>query len=109
MSETSNRGSRRVLEPIDRISEALFGLIMALTFTCSFSVTAAERSEVHTMLLGAIGCNLAWGLVDGVMYMLTSLTERGRNLRIFRSVRQAASPEKHESSNPGESSGIAGR
>ncbi|HEX5667001.1 MAG TPA: hypothetical protein VFX71_09210 [Hyphomicrobium sp.] len=28
------------------------------------------------MLIGAIGCNLAWGLIDAVMYLMSCLTER---------------------------------
>ena len=52
----------RILDPMDRISEVLFGLIMALTFTCTLGVAAAE---VRTMLIGALGCNLAWGIIDG--------------------------------------------
>jgi hypothetical protein len=34
---------KRVLNPVDRISEILFGLIMALTFTCTISVAEADR------------------------------------------------------------------
>jgi hypothetical protein len=94
MSEPATHTSRRILEPIDRISEILFGLIMALTFTGSFSAASAGRGEVREMLLGAIGCNLAWGLVDAVMYLITTLTERGRNLKIVWTVRQATDPEK---------------
>ena len=55
------RSSRRVLEPIDRVSEVLFGLIMVLAFTGSLSVAEAGRSEVRTMLIGALGCNLGPG------------------------------------------------
>ena len=57
---------RHPLEPMERISEVLFGLIMVLTYTCSFSVAGAGREEVRTMLIGALGCNLAWGLIDAV-------------------------------------------
>jgi VIT1/CCC1 family predicted Fe2+/Mn2+ transporter len=39
------------------------------------------------MLIGALGCNIAWGLVDAVMYVMAILVERGRNLRIFRHVK----------------------
>jgi len=45
---------RRVLEPVERISEVLFGLIMALTFTGSISVSSAGHSEIRTMLVGAV-------------------------------------------------------
>ena len=55
------RATKRVLEPIERISEVLFGLIMVLGFTGSLSAAQAGRSDVRTMLFGAIGCNLAWG------------------------------------------------
>src|SRR5256885_2262829 len=61
--------SKRVLEPIDRVSEVLFGLIMVLTFTGSLSVAEAGRDDVRTMLIGALGCNLAWGIIDGVLYL----------------------------------------
>jgi VIT1/CCC1 family predicted Fe2+/Mn2+ transporter len=65
----------------------MFGLIMALTFTGTLSVATAERSDVRDMLIGALGCNIAWGLVDAVMYLLGTLTERGRNAAILREVR----------------------
>jgi hypothetical protein len=44
---------------MERISEVLFGLIMVLTVTCSFSVAEADPKNVHAMLLAALGCNLA--------------------------------------------------
>ncbi|MCC6678696.1 MAG: VIT1/CCC1 transporter family protein [Phycisphaerales bacterium] len=78
--------SKRLLDPISRISEILFGLIMALTFTGSLSAATAGREEVRTMLFGAIGCNIAWGLVDAIMFLVTRLTERGIALSKLRSV-----------------------
>ncbi len=86
--------SKRVLEPIERISEVLFGLIMVLTFTCSFSVAGLGRTEVRTMLLGALGCNIAWGIIDGIMYLMGCLAERARSLGTLRIVRKAADPNK---------------
>ena len=77
----------RVLDPVERLSEVLFGLIMVLTFTCTISAATAGREEVRTVVLGAVGCNLAWGIVDAVMYLLTLLVERGRGLAIARAVR----------------------
>jgi len=46
--------STRILEPMERITEVLFALIMVLTFTCSFSVAGAGREDVRTMLVGAL-------------------------------------------------------
>jgi len=86
-----------VLSPVDRVSEVIFGLIMALTFTGSLSVATADRGEVRDMLIGALGCNIAWGLVDAVMYLLGTLTERGRNLGILREVRSTTDPARARS------------
>jgi hypothetical protein len=81
--------SRRVLEPSERIAEVLFGLIMVLTFTGSLSVAEADRAEVRTMLIGALGCNAVWGIIDGVLYLMGCLAERSRGLIILRAVRRA--------------------
>lgn len=79
-----------VLEPVDRVSEMLFGLFMALTFVGAVSVATAGREEIRTMLVTALGCNLAWGLVDAVMYLVRTVTERGRSRKLVQSVRTAA-------------------
>jgi VIT1/CCC1 family predicted Fe2+/Mn2+ transporter len=95
MSDPSTeKSSKRVLEPIERISELLFGLIMVLTFTGSLSVAEAGRSEIRTMLIGALGCNLAWGLIDGIMYLMACLSERAQRIRLLLAVRRAARPEE---------------
>jgi len=83
---------KRALDPIDRVSEVLFGLIMVLTFTGSLSVYEAGREDVRTMLVGALGCNLAWGLIDAVFYLMGCLAEKGRDLATFRAVREAGDP-----------------
>ncbi len=84
----------RVLDPIERISEVLFGLFMVLTFTGTLSVVDSGRDEVRDMLVAAIGCNLAWGFVDGVMYVLRNLVDRGRKATLIRALRDAAQPEQ---------------
>jgi hypothetical protein len=85
---------KHALDPIDRLSEVLFGLIMVLTFTGSLSVYAAGREDVRTMLVGALGCNLAWGLIDAVFYLMGCLAEKSRWLSTFRAVREATDPER---------------
>jgi hypothetical protein len=86
----SEEGRRVVLDPSERFAEILFGLIMVLTFTGSLSVATSGRQEVREMLVGAIGCNIAWGIVDAIMYLLNTLGQRGRGLVLLRRVRQAA-------------------
>jgi hypothetical protein len=87
MSEESTI-SDRVLDPMDRISEVIFGLIMVLTYTSSLSV-AADSAKIRTLLIGALGCNLAWGIIDAGMYLMTRLNEQGRNLVTLHAVRHA--------------------
>ncbi|HXX86015.1 MAG TPA: hypothetical protein VEN29_18805 [Casimicrobiaceae bacterium] len=80
----------RLLDPINRVSEIMFGLIMAVTIVGSLSIATAGKSEVRTVLLAALGCNLAWGLVDAVMYLVRTLTERTRNVALTKRVIGAA-------------------
>ena len=94
MPDPPIKSSKRVLAPYDRVSEVLFGLIMVLTFTGSLSVAGSGRAEIRTMLIGALGCNLAWGIIDGVLYMMGCLAEKGTSLATLRAVRQARDPQK---------------
>jgi len=82
-----------ILSPVDRVSELLFGLFMALTFVGAVSVTDAGQGEIRSMFTAALGCNLAWGLVDAVMYLVRTVTDRGRSLTLVRSVRAAPDAE----------------
>jgi len=81
--------AKRVLEPHERVSEVLFGLIMVITFTGSLSIAEAGRDDVRTMVIGAVGCNLAWGIIDSVFYLLGCLAERSRSLLTLRAIRGA--------------------
>jgi hypothetical protein len=69
------RGRGPALNPVERHGEVLFGLIMVLSFTCTLSVAEGGRTEVRTMLIAALGCNLAWGIVDAVMYLIAALAD----------------------------------
>jgi hypothetical protein len=78
-----------VLSPVDRVSEMLFGLLMALTFTGAVSVAESGNAAIRTMFIAALGCNLAWGLADAVMHLIRTVTERGRLITLVRSVQGA--------------------
>src|SRR6186997_1810726 len=84
----------RVHDPTERTAKVLFGLIMVLTFTGSLSVAQAGRDDVRAMLIGALGCNLAWGVIDAVLYLMACLGEQGHNLLVYRAVRGARDPER---------------
>jgi len=82
-----------ILNPVDRISEMLFGLFMALTFIGAVSVAGSGQIEVRMLFVTAFGCNIAWGLVDAVMYLVRTAIERGRRLRLVHAVRAAPDTE----------------
>ncbi len=89
LAPLSAKSSDRILEPVDRISEVLFGLIMALTFTLTLGVVTADSIQVRTMLLAALGCNLAWGIIDAGVFLMARFNEQGRNAMNLRAVRDA--------------------
>jgi len=90
MPEAPTKSPLRVLDPMERISELLFGLIMVLVVTGSLSVATDEHAKIRTMLVGALGCNLAWGIIDAGMYLMARLNERGSNILLVRTVREAS-------------------
>ncbi len=75
----------RYLDPADRLGEILFGLIMALGFTGAVRL-GLDEADNRALFVGILGCNIAWGVVDGVMYVLTRLFARGSRARIIRDV-----------------------
>ncbi len=75
-----------VLNPVDRISEVLFGLIMVLSFTGAISASTDAREDVRELLWAALGCNVAWGLVDAIMYLMNVAIERGHALVVIRKI-----------------------
>src|SRR5262245_12014207 len=77
---------QRYLEPVESLEEVLFGLIMVLTFTLGAALSAGFDRK---FLLAAVGCNVAWGIIDGVLFMLSTRFERSRRHRIARAIRQA--------------------
>ena len=103
MDDKKSSKVRAVLDPIERSSEVLFGLIMVLSFTGSMSIAHAGdeavdpekvAEEIKAMLVGALGCNLAWGIVDAIMYLINTVGERGRELKVARGIRAAKTPEE---------------
>ncbi len=61
-----NSFASRHLDPASRMGEILFGLIMTLTFTLAAGIVIQEegREGAREMLIGILGCNLAWGIID---------------------------------------------
>lgn len=92
MNEPAGRESffHRYLEPVDRLNEVLFGLLMVLTFTLTAGFAVGTGPEAtRELLVATLGCNLAWGIIDGAMYLMGSLLERGRRARAVAAVKEA--------------------
>ena len=84
--------NERVLDTVERVSEMCFGLFMALTFVGAVNAIGEEAQTGVQMFYTAFGCNLAWGLVDAVMYLVRTITTRGRQLTLALAVRRAQDP-----------------
>jgi len=83
-----------ILSPVERFSEILFGLIMTLSITGTVSVVMGGREEVGTILLGVLGCNIAWGIIDAILYLLGTVSEHGRGYTLYNLIQQSRDPEK---------------
>lgn len=87
---------RPILDPIERLSEIIFGLLMALSFTGTMSVAVGGGEKVSAVLSAALGCNLAWGIVDGVMHVLTTAVERVKRRGFIETLRREPLPRARE-------------
>lgn len=86
--------AQRHLDPGDRLAEILCGLIMVLTFTLTAGLEVGSgEGAARILLVAAIGCNIAWGIIDGVLYVLDRISERSQKARLAQAV-QAASDER---------------
>ena len=65
---------------------------MVLTFTLSIGATEAGREDVRIVLIGAIGCNLAWGIIDAVMYLMGMRGQRRLEASAFTAIRDEKRP-----------------
>jgi hypothetical protein len=80
------------IEPGERLGELLFGLIMVLTFTLGAGVELSDREETRSLLVAAIGCNIAWGVIDAFLYLIFRLSERGRLHRLVQRLQSSPPP-----------------
>ena len=90
------------LDPIDRLSETLFALMIMLSITLAIRISlladgaqapvSADYGDrlVLTMLMVIAG----WGAIDGVMYALLSVFDRGEKQRLLVSIQTAATPDE---------------
>lgn len=90
------------LDPLDRLSETLFALMIMLSFTLAIrfsllqsgsqaAVSAEYVDELVIMMLTAI---VGWGTIDGILYVLLSVFDRGEKQRLLVSIQTAATPDE---------------
>jgi hypothetical protein len=80
----------KYIDPATSLSEILFGLIMTLTFTLGAAIVVQDegREGARELLVAALGCNIAWGVIDACFYLITSTFEREQFRRLGRRVRE---------------------
>ena len=65
------------LEPDEALAEVVAGLVMVLTFTLAAGLFTRSGEGGHkTLVIAAVGCNVAWGLIDAALYLLGRKTMR---------------------------------
>ena len=85
---------QKYLEPGESLAEIMFGLIMTLSFTLGAGIIIQEGPDaVRELLVATIGCNIAWGVIDGFLYITNQVFERGRLKRVGLAIR--AAPDEH--------------
>ena len=84
----------RYLDPASRLGEVLFGLIMVLGATLTAGLSVAEgRAGVRQLLQAALGCNIAWGIIDAIMYVMSCMTARAEKAHFIAAIQHA--PNEH--------------
>ena len=80
----------KFIDPATSLSEILFGLIMTLTFTLGAAIVVQDegREGARALLVAALGCNIAWGIIDACFYLITATFEREQFRRLARRVRE---------------------
>ncbi|MCB0021585.1 MAG: hypothetical protein M9936_10135 [Caldilinea sp.] len=94
----------RLLDPVDRLTEAMYSVLIVLSFTLAFQVSQQEATvssqeaagQVSQLFVAALGCAVAWGLIDGIMYIASAMFDRGQDHRLVETIRTAATPQDGE-------------
>src|SRR5690242_3868963 len=82
----------RYLDPGDTLAEILFGLIMALTIISGAEIlSSSDELDTDKLIAAVIGCNIAWGVIDAVLFRLGSMFYRSQRARFYRGLRIARS------------------
>lgn len=92
----------RLLDPIDSLTEMVFSILILLSFTLAFRIIKLgsdpmqpiPSTYMNELLIGAAGATLAWGIIDGIMYALVAVFERGERRRLLAQIQTAQTTEE---------------
>jgi VIT1/CCC1 family predicted Fe2+/Mn2+ transporter len=91
-----------LIDPIDWLSETIFSILIFLLYILAFGIIMLSRApqgpisqeNVRELLFGSVGAVLAWGTIDGILYALFSVFERGERHRLLEDIQAANTQEE---------------
>jgi hypothetical protein len=92
----------KYIDPIDWLSESIFSIMIVLIFTLAYRVfsispvpgAATSSESATTLLLAILGAVIAWGFIDGMIYVILSFFEREESDRFICEIREAKSEKE---------------
>ncbi len=89
------------LDPIDALVAIFFSILFALLFTLSYSIfiyrglieTTYFSEYGQDLFVAIIGVVATWGIIDGVIYVLSEVLARGERYRLLQYVQSSDSEE----------------
>lgn len=86
---------RSLVDPGDALTEGLFGVVMALTITLGAGlIIKGDAQATRRLLVGIVGCNMAWGMIDGCMYLIGCMLQHSTRARLLISIQGAANDDE---------------
>lgn len=92
----------RLLDPIDRLSETVYSVLILLTFTLAYRIILINQDVrlppsaeyINQLLVAAIGAIVAWGIIDGLVYILMEVFQRGERHRLLNMIHTAETDQQ---------------
>jgi VIT1/CCC1 family predicted Fe2+/Mn2+ transporter len=63
-------------------------MVLSVTLTAGLSV-AEGPAGVRQLLVAALGCNIAWGIIDAIMYVMSCMTARAEKAHFIHAIQSA--------------------
>ena len=90
------------LDPIDALFTIFFSILFALLFTLSYSIliyhgvisSSFARGYGEELFVTILGAVTAWGIIDGVLYILGGVLARSERYRLLQYVQTSDSEEE---------------